>query len=365
MAGKFERRPFAEIDFKDPFFDSLKCDYPGTKTSTSFTAWFEKKTREGQDALIFTDKNGIGAFISVKPNEVEALMLEDGQLLPKKPRFKISTIKIAERYQNVRIGEGALGLILWQWRDSKAEEIYVTVFEKQHTLIELLKKYGFVYVGKNRNGECLYLKNRRQLDFSDPCHAFPFINGALAGAGCLAINMEYHDTMFAYSELANTLQQKVDISVANGLKKVYIGSPVSLGFQSGEPVLIYRKYTGKIGKPSFKSCLTSYCIATNITWVKKNGKGFISDSDFLHLAGNKSVFDSGKLITYYEQANNLALIELLYCGYFGAGNNINWWWLKDHGYWPGSHPMNFRYSMEQLKQILREGHVDVDNVIVN
>jgi hypothetical protein len=43
--------------------------------------------------------------------------------------------------------------------------------------------------------------------------------------------MEYHDTMFASSDLANTLQERVDISVANGLKKVYIGKPYSLAFK--------------------------------------------------------------------------------------------------------------------------------------
>ena len=28
MAGKFERKRFSEIDLNDPFFDSLKADYP-------------------------------------------------------------------------------------------------------------------------------------------------------------------------------------------------------------------------------------------------------------------------------------------------------------------------------------------------
>jgi hypothetical protein len=28
MAGKFERRQFSEINLNDPFFDSLKTDYP-------------------------------------------------------------------------------------------------------------------------------------------------------------------------------------------------------------------------------------------------------------------------------------------------------------------------------------------------
>lgn len=95
----------------------------------------------------------------------------------------------------------------------------------------------------------------------------------MSHAGCLAINMKYHDTMFAYSELANTFQEHVDINVANGLKKVYIGSPYSLAFNEGDHVLIYRKYTGK-GRPGYKSVITSYCIATRIEKIKYQGKFF-------------------------------------------------------------------------------------------
>ena len=42
MAGKFERKRFSEIDLNDPFFDSLKADYPGTSSSTGFVQWFTK-----------------------------------------------------------------------------------------------------------------------------------------------------------------------------------------------------------------------------------------------------------------------------------------------------------------------------------
>ena len=37
MAGKFELRKFSDINLNDPFFDTLKSDYPGTANSTGFT----------------------------------------------------------------------------------------------------------------------------------------------------------------------------------------------------------------------------------------------------------------------------------------------------------------------------------------
>lgn len=365
MAGKFARKHFSEIDLNDPFFDSLKKDYPGNSNSTSFAQWFQKKAHENKTALVFEDDQGIGAFICIKPSENEEIRLMDGRILPPHERVKISTVKIDERYRNQRIGEGALGLTLWEWRDLRIQEIYLTVFEKHTSLIRLLEKYGFSFVGKNLNNERVYIKDRRRIDFSDPCKAFPFINGNLKYAGCIAVDMEYHDTMFASSELANTLQERVDISVANGLKKVYIGSPIHLAFQVGDPVFIYRKYTGTHGSRGYKSCITSFCIVTRIEQVKINGQFRIDYSRFLELVGNKSVFSEHELKEKYSTMRNLTLIELLYCGFFGAGNNVNWIWLSNNGCEFGTHPMNCRYSKDQFVRIMREGNIDVENVVIN
>jgi hypothetical protein len=112
VAGKFVQKLFSEIDLNDPFFDSLKADYPGNENSTGFTTWFVKKAREGKEALVFEDEHGVGAFINLEPNEAEEIKLTNGIVLPKVPRLKISTIKIDERYRKQRIGEGALVLTL-------------------------------------------------------------------------------------------------------------------------------------------------------------------------------------------------------------------------------------------------------------
>ena len=45
MAGKFYLKSFSDINLSDPFFDSLKADYPGSATSTGFIDWFYKKIR--------------------------------------------------------------------------------------------------------------------------------------------------------------------------------------------------------------------------------------------------------------------------------------------------------------------------------
>lgn len=52
MAGKFYLRKFSEINLNDSFFDTLKEDYPGSASSPSFSAWFDKKAQEGRTALV-------------------------------------------------------------------------------------------------------------------------------------------------------------------------------------------------------------------------------------------------------------------------------------------------------------------------
>ncbi len=365
MTGKFQHKNFSEININDPFFDSLKTDYPGSETSTSFVNWFQNKSLKNEQALIFEDENGIGAFIKIKPSEEEEIQLLDGSVLPKIKRVKISTIKIDNRFAHQRIGEGAIGLTLWHWKKIANQQIYLTVFEKQYELINLLIRFGFKNIGKNLNGENVFIKDKTDIDFSSPYKSFPFINSNFQNAGCIAIEDEYHDTMFAYSELAKTLQPKVDSSVANGLTKVYIGSPYTLSFKEGDPVLIYRKYTGNKGRASYKSCLTSYCMVSKIVKVKYKSKALISIDEYLEHIANKSVFSKEDLTLKYNTLKDLTLIELVYMGYFGAGNNINWSWLKNNGLWQACHPFSFKYSRKDFIKILERGKINVFNTIIN
>jgi hypothetical protein len=135
MACKYERRKFSEIDINDAFFDSLKNDY------IEFPKWFEKKCNQDEYAFVFTDEIGIGAFMYLK-KEREVINLSNITLLPEN-RLKIGTLRLAERYRGKRLGEGALDLALWKWRDENLDEIYISVFEKYIVLVDLLKNSVF------------------------------------------------------------------------------------------------------------------------------------------------------------------------------------------------------------------------------
>ncbi|SBV91248.1 conserved hypothetical protein [uncultured Eubacteriales bacterium] len=360
MPGKFQFKKFAEIDLDDPFFDTLKSDYP------KFSQWYQNKARSGSTALVFNDEEGLGAFVYLKSEDEPIKLVEF--TLPAIRRKKIGTLKLAERYQGQRLGEGALGLALWDWRKSQEPEIYVTVFEKHSLLVSQLVRFGFRVVGHKANGESVYLKSRFAVDYSDPFKSFPFINPSFKKAGYLIVNDYYHDTLFPYSELSRTMQESMELSAANGISKVYVGSQFSPHYQVGEPIFIYRRHTKEDGqKPRYKSCLTSYCMVTNIICVKKNGRYLLPFDELLERIGNKSVFNKHDMQNKYQTEKHMVVIEMLYYGYFGGGNNINMDWLAKNGYWAtqNQYPANVQLSPAQFKEILLEGNVDVQNVIIH
>ena len=362
MAGIFSLRKFSDIDLSDPFFESLKSDYQGSEKTAEFNTWFKNKAREGRTALVFDDDDGLGAFIAIKP-EAEEIELDEGTL-PSIQRLKISTFLIAPRFRGQRLGEGALGLVLWKWQELGYDEVYVTVYDSHQDLIGQLTKFGFTLAG-HRDGESVYVKNRNNIDYSDSYKSFPFIAPDFDEAGYLVVNDYFHDTLFPYSELKRNNLDKVILDVSNGLSKIYIGSPTSqLGFKAGDPVFVYRKYTGE-GSKGYKSCVTTFCMVKNITWVKENGKASMTYEEYLRRIGNKSVYETIELQTQYNNEKSLVIIELVYYGFFGGGNNINWVWLKNNGCWGDGYPTSQKLSHEQFNKILKEGNIDASNVIID
>ena len=366
MAGKFVLKKFENIDISDTFFDSLKADYPGTKNSTGFLEWFTSKPN--RTALVFEDENGIGAFVALK-SENEFVQMKNGCLKEEK-RIKISTIKISERHRGERYGEGAIGLLLWYWQKSGLNQIYVTVFDKHITLIKQLVKFGFVKKGYNLNCEGVYVKDRRTIDYSDAYKSFPFVNKNMKYAGYVIFDAIYHDTMFAYSKLKNkdSLQMEVGRSVTNGISKIYVGKAPVVNYYIGEPVLIYRKDELETPGKRYRSCITSFAIVTDVIQPKVKNHYMMSFEQLLQHIGNKSVFDEGELYRQYSEYHNVTVVSLLYYAYFGEGNNVNLDWLEKHDCWttdPNQYPTSVHLDINKFEKILKEGNINVSDVIIN
>ncbi len=271
---------------------------------------------------------------------------------------------MAERVRKQRLGEGALGVALWYWRDTQYDEIYVTVFEKHTELINLFERFGFLNVGKNERGEFVYLKSRRSLDCSDPYKCFPFVPGCFESAGVLPIKDMYHDRLFPYSELAGNNNDIFETTAGNGITKVFLAAPVtSLAYKVGMPVFIYRIHTGS-GQKAYKSVITSFCTISKVDVIRSVHLSNIPLEEFLHQIGNKSIYTEAELTDLYCKKSTLVAIELVYNCYFGKGHNVTFKELKDKGLFE-TYPYSIMYNQEEFIKILEIGDVNVQNTIVD
>lgn len=352
VAMPFLIKKFSDCRLDDPFFDSLKEDYD------EFDIWFKKKSKSGETAYVHDDENGmIQAFLYIKDVDCETV----GDLI-EEPRIKMGTLKINPASEGQRLGEGAIGIALWKWQKSDLDQIYVTVFPKHKVLIDLLEKYGFEEYGK-KGEECVFAKDKRKMRYDTIHRSFPYFNPNLSRGKYIPIHDEFHDSMFQYSELKNTMQNVGDLSVSNGITKNFIATPSSnIDYRPGDIVFIYRMHQGP-GLKGCKSVVTSYCIVSKIEWFKKGGKNISNYDDYLKFVGNKSVYTSEVLKKEYEK-KNLCVIELLYSGYFGAGHNITHNSLKEAGLFE-KHPYEIKLNREEINKIMRMGGKDEQDIIVD
>ena len=354
MAGAYKWKKLSELDINDSFFNSLKEDYP------EFEEWYNRKANEGKQAFAYIDDNGIGAFVMLKNGECEEIHLAN-QILPKCSRLKISTLKLSDRVEGNRLGEGAIGIALWNWLESDDEEIYVTVFDKHRKLIEMLQKFGFELAGYNSRNEGVYLRSKIAISFITPYTSFPFINKETRAFAMLPIEAEWHDKIFPYSELKNTKQDTEEFAAANGMTKTYIGFSYSIpAYSPGMPIMIYRISEEK---KTFKSVVTSYGTIVRFEIIKQNWDYIKSFDEYVKLVGNKSVFTYDKIKEFYEKQKNVFVLELVYNHAFGEGCNVNHYTLNSCGIWKNSHPYQAIYSMNDFRAILSLAKQDENKLI--
>lgn len=358
MAGAYKWKKLFECNIYDPFFDSLKEDYP------EFEEWFLKKTKNGDSAFTYSDDCGLGAFVMLKYDECEEIECLDGTKLPARKRLKISTLKLADHVQGNRLGEGAIGIALWKWMESDDDEVYVTVFQKHNKLIDMLEKFGFSNVSKNKRGELILLKSKNDIDFSTPYTSFPFVSKTQNEVTLLPIEAEWHDKLFPYSELKNTIQETEEFAAANGITKTYICFPYSApSYKENQPIMIYRK-AKEIQNRTYKSVITSYGTIVKFYEIKRDGIALKSISEFKQIVGNKSVFSDDEINCFYNKQKNICVIELIYNHAFGAGNNVNHYTLNERGIWKSCHPFQAIYTMDDFKKILTLANQPKDKLII-
>ncbi|MGD6729808.1 MAG: hypothetical protein ACPKMZ_01935, partial [Pleomorphochaeta sp.] len=141
---------------------------------------------------------------------------------------------------------------------------------------------------------------------------------------------------------------EVDAIVAgNGITKTFIGFPKdNLKVSKGDAVFLYRICVK--GNKRYESVITSYCSITNIEYFIKNSES--SFESFLNKVKNRTAFSISELEKMYNKRKKFVIIDLLYNGFFGEGNNVNFNYLDNEGLFY-THPYSISYTRKEFEWI--------------
>jgi L-amino acid N-acyltransferase YncA/predicted nucleic acid-binding protein len=232
-----------ELSLEEPIFDSFRLDYP------EFDDWFRKcKLQHRPVWTIETEGNSIGGICIIKPND-----LPEYEGLPT-PSLKICSFKIAERCRGYRFGELLLKAIFDYANQNQQASIYITTFDKQVELLNLLDNFGFETLCTSDRGEVVLLKRLKFLSkdcatltplefhikFGPNQVRFDGVNSFL-----IPIVPKYHETLFPEAEAQLKLLPGQH-PFGNGIRKAYLCHAKIRRIAPGDVIFFYRsgKHSG-------------------------------------------------------------------------------------------------------------------------
>ena len=286
---------FAEVDIKDKFFDTFRADY------AEFNEWFNRKAEE--PCYVCYSEGNLVAFLYLKIEGIEESYSNISPVFNKKKRLKIGTLKVTAN--GYKIGERFLKIIFDNANQYKAEEIYLTIFNKraeQEQLIEMLEEWGFRNHGikKTKDGiEQVYVRafgKTLPVDIQNPKLTFPFFSRE-TNKYIIKIEPIYHTELFPDS--INTREDKTKYTEnephRNRISKVYISHSQDRHLKSGDIIIIYR--IGETTPKKYSSTITTICIVESLI------DNFKSFDEFFNACNRRTVISKEELRTKWWNKN--------------------------------------------------------------
>lgn len=340
-----EEKFLYELDIEDPFFDSLKDDYSG------FTEWFVKKQIDDVKAYVTFNKKRITSFLMLKKEDEKEDYSNFSKPFEPKKRLKVSTLKVSDTGK--KIGETFIKLIVQKALDLNVEEIYVTVFDKQSQLIDLLNEYGFKYYcykNTNRsNGEIIkeniYVKQAKPID-----EYYPFIRIDDRKVFLVPIKEKYHNLLFREYE------KNVQLSIydldglntsSNCLKKAYLCDSKIKQITPGSILLFYS--SGK------KRAITSLGI------VDATFDRFDSFEEMYRIIRKRTAYEDIELRKNYKDDK----LVILFKTYYSFENYVSFDFLLKNNIVKGNIQSITQISNDKLEMILDESKIEKEKYFIS
>lgn len=290
---KVRLREFSEVDLNGKFFDTLREDYEGAK----FDQWFKGKAHKKEKAYVFEGDKGLQGFLYLKIEDADEkdYAAITPPLSPKR-RLKIGTFKIDS--SGFRLGERFLKIIFDNARESKVEEIYVTLFENKRDdvmrLKALMEQWGFVKSGYKQNGETVLVKSLKGflLD-KDIKFNYPLTPDS-RNYYFLPIYPQYHTDLFPDMILKNEDMHLYDENKAHryAIEKIYITGAFNIKAKPGDLILIYR--TGERYPKKYTSVVSGIAIMEQVIETK-------SIEECVKLCKDRSIFSENDIHSLYRK----------------------------------------------------------------
>lgn len=241
-----EDRKLHELDENDPIFDSLRADYSG------FDNWLAKSKRSQRETWVINYGSQIGALIIYKPEKPH----ETDYRTDSSRILKLSTFKVSEKMRGNKVGELLLKKSLWYAKANGFEEVYLTVFDKQASLIALLETFGFEKKSSNARGEFIMVKSLSreilvpELGFQAQhvTKNFPNFYVSPDRVFTLPIKPKFHSSLFPelyglaklplFMEWDNS-SNPVRSSHSNSIRKAYVSNSKIKDIRCGDVLLFY------------------------------------------------------------------------------------------------------------------------------
>ena len=289
-------KKLADLNLRDPFFDSLKSDYEG------FESWVERNpTRECyvQERI---EAGGIEGLLVLKE---ESAPFSDIKPIPQwESALKVCTFKIDGH--NTRLGQLFVQLILKKQVMSNLRYSYLTILPTHPELVRLVNRYGFHQCGTlSKTGENVYAKDIENIH-GHPILDYPRFQIEGKRFFALGIYPEYHTKMFSISKLNNESPDIIDdLPYTNSITKVYVCKmPGIQNLKSGDIIFIRR--TKGYAPAYYTACVTSICTVLEI----RKATSFASFEEYYNYTSPYNLFTEEELQKYYD--NNSYAIKMVY-----------------------------------------------------
>lgn len=300
------------IPLTDTIFDSLREDYP------DFDGWWTSKCVKLRRPCWIVEDEGIAGLLVHKDetgSDTDATQ-KVGKIL------KICTFKVRPEKRGTKIGELLLKKVFWFAQRNRHDLIYVTTYEGQTSLIDLLDYYGFIHTSTKANGERIYEKRMsatapgpvvNQSRFDTHRLNYPrFVVASETMAFGIPIKESYHDVL--YPDLRQ--QTQLDLFDPHGrgsgprrpgntIRKVYLcRAPSNLG----PPGSLLFFYKGKSQSPPSQA-MTAIGVLEDVRLA-------LSTRELLQMTGGRSVYSEQDLEAWgASTASPVKVINYLLAAY--------------------------------------------------